>query len=119
MWRRPLSHDAPRGPFPVRFVKGDETWSITVPAQTTLLEAARDCGAPVQTLCQGIGACVQCKVVVLEGRDGLSRPEALEKDRLGNVFHLTSERMGCQARVVGPVVVEVLDPKLPRRRRGR
>jgi 2Fe-2S ferredoxin len=103
----------------VRFVKGDEAWSIAVKSGTTLLEAARDCGAPVQTLCQGIGACVQCKVIVLEGPTGLSKPEALEKDRLGNVFHLTGERMGCQARVVGPVVVEVTDPKLPRRRRGR
>ncbi|MEZ4466874.1 MAG: 2Fe-2S iron-sulfur cluster-binding protein [bacterium] len=103
---------------PVRFTKGDEVWTITVPPETSLLEAARDCGAPVQTLCQGIGACVQCKVQVIEGAEHLSRPEALEKDRLGNIFHLTGERLGCQTRVTGPVVVEVLDPKLPRRRRA-
>ncbi|MCA9527946.1 MAG: (2Fe-2S)-binding protein [Myxococcales bacterium] len=104
---------------PVRFTKDDATWEIEVPAGTSLLEAARDCGAPIQTLCQGIGACVQCKVQVVAGAEHLSRPEALEKDRLGNIFHLTGERLGCQTRVAGPVVVEVLDPKLPRRGRVR
>ena len=103
----------------VLFRKGDESWEIEVPEGTTLLEAARDCDAPVQTLCNGVGACVQCRVRVLEGFDDLSRPGALEKDRLGNIFHITRERLGCQVEVLGDVVIEVLEARLPERKKKR
>jgi ferredoxin len=103
----------------VRFQKGDQIWEIEVEDGTTLLEAARDCDAPVQTLCNGVGACIQCRVRIIEGFDALSKPEALEKDRMGNIFHLTRERMGCQAHVEGDVVVEVLEVRLPARKKSR
>lgn len=103
----------------VEFIKGDQRWQVDVAPETNLLEASRACGAPVQTLCHGIAACVQCKVRIIEGTDALSPPESLEKDRIGNVFHITGERLGCQARVRGDVVVEVLEARLPRRKRGR
>ena len=103
----------------VEFVKGDERWHVNVAPETNLLEASRACGAPVQTLCHGIAACVQCKVRVIEGKHALSPPEGLEKDRIGNVFHITGERLGCQARVRGDVIVEVLEARLPRRSRRR
>jgi len=105
--------------YQVRFKKGDEAWDIEVPEGTTLLEAARDCDAPVQTLCNGVGTCVQCRVKVIDGFDALSTPEALEKDRLGNIFHITRERMGCQAQVLGDVTIEVLEARLPARKKGR
>ncbi len=105
--------------YRIRFQKGDESWEIEVKEDTTLLEAAWDCNAPVQTLCNGVGACVQCKVRILEGFDALSEPDALEKDRLGNIFHLTRERMACQAHVRGDLVVEVVEARLPSRKKGR
>jgi ferredoxin len=103
----------------VEFVKGEARWQVEVEPETNLLEASRACGAPVQTLCHGIAACVQCKVRIIDGKNALSPPEALEKDRIGNVFHITGERLGCQARVRGDVRVEVLEARLPRRKRRR
>ncbi len=103
----------------VRFEKGEAVWEIDVTEGTTLLEAARDCDAPVQTLCNGVGACVQCRVRIIEGFDALSPPEALEKDRMGNIFHITQERMGCQVEVRGDVVVEVIEARLPERKKKR
>lgn len=101
----------------IRFVQGEQVWTVAVPAGTSLLQAAHLCGAPVQTLCNGIGACVQCKVkVTAEAWDHLSAPTPLERDRLGNIFHLLRERLGCQATAVADVEVEVLDTRLPRRR---
>lgn len=99
----------------VRFTQDGEEWTVDVEEGQSLLDAARVVEAPVQTLCNGIGACVQCRVRVVEGAENLSTPKALERDRIGNIFHITGERMGCQARVHGDVVVEVIPARLPRR----
>ncbi len=102
---------------PVRFVRGSESWSLELEEGDSLLDAARIVEAPVHTLCNGIASCIQCKVRILEGMEHLSAPEALERDRIGNLFHLTGERLACQARVSGPVVVEALPVRLPKRDR--
>ncbi|MCA9547199.1 MAG: hypothetical protein KC613_22510 [Myxococcales bacterium] len=102
------------------FVQGEQRWEVQAAPGETLLELSRRCDAPVQTLCNGVGTCVQCKIrVPIEDLPKLSKPTALERDRLGNLFHLTGERMGCQVSVLEDVTVEVLDPSLPRRRRRR
>lgn len=98
----------------VIFRRGEEEWRAQAGDGETLFDVAREAQAPVETLCHGIGACVRCKVKVVEG--GLTPPTPLERDRLGNVFHLTQERLSCQARVQGPVTLEI---KAPRKRRRR
>ena len=103
--------------YQVKFIFNDETWTLSVEDGTSLLDAAQECNAPVQTLCNGIGACVQCRVRVLEGKENLSDPTALERDRVGNVFHITGERMGCQAIIHGPVTIEPLPARLPKKKR--
>ncbi len=102
---------------PVRFVQRGQSWEVEVEDGESLLEISRMCGAPVQTLCNGIASCIQCKVRVLEGSENLSEPASLEKDRIGNIFHITGERLACQAKVHGEVVVEVLPVRLPKRDR--
>ncbi len=103
----------------IQFVFKDERWSLEVEEGTSLLDASRTCNAPVQTLCNGIGACVQCRVRVLEGKENLCDPTTLERDRIGNVFHITGERMGCQATVHGPVTIEPIPARLPKKKRAR
>ena len=103
----------------VTFLNASGEWVTDVPAGTDLLEASRLCDAPVQTLCNGIGACVQCKVKIVSHGENLSEPGLLERDRLGNIFHITQERLGCQAQVTGPVTVEPLPARLPRKKRRR
>ena len=103
----------------VRFVNALGEWNVEVDHGTDLLRASRLCGAPVQTLCNGIAACVQCKIKVLENPENLSEPGTLEIDKVGNIFHITGERLGCQARVLGPVTIEPLPARLPRKKRPR
>lgn len=103
----------------VKFVKDGESWEVEVETGDSLLDAARACEAPVHTLCHGIAACVQCKVRIVSGEAHLSAPESLEKDRIGNIFHLTRERLACQAKVSGEVVVEALPVRLPKKKRRR
>ena len=102
----------------VVFENADGQWTAEVPSGSTLLEAAWQCSAPVHTLCNGIGACVQCKVRVVEGDTHLSTPEALEKELIGNIFHITKERLACQARAIGAVKVEPLPMRLPKKSRA-
>ncbi len=100
----------------VEFFQDGQTWSIEVEDGETLLQAAHACEAPVLTLCHGIGACVQCKVRIEAGLEHLSKPENLERDRIGNIFHLTGERMACQAHVHGPCRVEALPLRVPKKK---
>ena len=99
------------------FEKGAERWPVDAADGETLLEVAQRVEAPVHTLCTGVGTCVQCKVVVLEGADSRSPHSALEKDRLGNIFHLTGERMACQTRVHGPARLQPVELRLKKSRR--
>jgi ferredoxin len=102
--------------FLVTFVQGDRKWVVEVAEGESLLEAAHRVEAPVYTLCGGIAACIQCKVRIVEGGGHLSAPNTLEKDRLGNIFHITHERLACQAKVSGDVVVEALPVRLPKKK---
>ena len=115
--KRPVSGEDSLNYHTVRVVQGTDDWNVEVEEGKSLLDAARLCDAPVHTLCNGIAACIQCKVRIIEGGENLSAPESLEKDRIGNIFHITGERLGCQARVSGPVLVEALPVRLPKRDR--
>lgn len=89
----------------ITFTLGEETWSAEVSTGVSLFEAARAAHAPVETLCHGIGACVRCKVKLLSGEVG--PPTPLERDRLGNIFHITRERLACQTLVTGNASLEI------------
>ena len=104
--------------FEVVFEVDGTEWKALAERGDTLLEVAQRCKAPVHTLCNGIGACVQCKVRVEKDEAQLSEPTALEKDRMGNIFHLTRERLACQTCVLGPITVNPLKPRLPKKRKN-
>lgn len=82
----------------IRFFPDDiET---VVPAGTSILEAARACGAYVGSACGGVCACSTCHVYVKEGFDELSDVEEKEEDIIEKAFDVKStSRLGCQARV--------------------
>jgi 2Fe-2S ferredoxin len=83
--------------------------SIEVPAGTSILNAAKKCGAQVGYACGGVCACSTCHVYVKQGFDSLSDQEEKEEDILEKAFdvRLTS-RLGCQSKVADEdVVVEI------------
>ncbi len=90
----------------VRFLK--QNIEVTVPAGTSILEAARLSGAPEGSACGGVCACSTCHVYVLAGGRLLSEPEDEEEDILDKAFDVrASSRLGCQAKVEREGVVEV------------
>jgi ferredoxin len=76
-----------------------------VAAGTTLLDASEDLGVPLDSDCGGVAACNACRVKVLAGAEHLSPLDPSEEPFLD----APAQRLGCQARVYGDVVV-VPDP---------
>ena len=79
---------------------------------SSLLEAAKTLGFRLNHDCGGNASCTTCRVEVEAGLDQLSEIEfdeqdLLDREGLSEPWH----RLGCQARVLGDVVVRVPENK--------
>jgi uncharacterized 2Fe-2S/4Fe-4S cluster protein (DUF4445 family) len=87
------------------------------PAGTSVLEAARALGVDLDSVCGGRGICGRCQIAVSEGTHAklgirssarhltpFSEPEGRYRDRSGLA---PERRLGCHARLLGDVVVDV------------
>ncbi|MCB9093911.1 MAG: 2Fe-2S iron-sulfur cluster binding domain-containing protein [Halobacteriovoraceae bacterium] len=81
--------------------------SIPVEEGQTLLEAFRKAEVFIKSSCGGCASCGECVVKVLEGKDHLLEQTFEEKRLLGNVFHITSERLSCQTKICGNIKVDI------------
>ena len=84
---------------------------VDVAPGTTILEAARLCGAPEGDACGGVCACSTCHVYVVEGYDSLSEVDDDEDDILDKAFDVHPDsRLGCQARIgTRDLVIKISD----------
>lgn len=90
----------------VRFLT--EKLEVEVPEGTSILEAARKCGAPEGDRCGGVCACSTCHVYVVKGFPQTSEIEDEEYDILDKAFDVRMEsRLGCQAKITGDVDVVI------------
>ena len=83
--------------------------SIEVARGTSILEAAKKCGAQVGYACGGVCACSTCHVYVKQGFDSLSEQQEKEEDILDKAFDVrATSRLSCQAKVAEEdVAVEI------------
>ncbi len=91
--------------------------SVTVDEGTTVLDAARQAGADLDSTCGGRGLCGRCQVVPSVGSfskwqvestaDSLTGWTSTEEDYTGRRPILDGQRLGCAAQVRGDVVVEI------------
>ena len=87
---------------------------IEVEEGTSILDAARACGAQVGSACGGVCACSTCHVHVVKGFDSLDEIEDKENDILDRAFDVRpTSRLGCQALARG----ENLDVEITRESR--
>jgi uncharacterized 2Fe-2S/4Fe-4S cluster protein (DUF4445 family) len=73
----------------------------------SVFEVGRRAGIEISTACVGKATCGLCRVKILDGEDATSPLNAAEKKHLGNVYFITRQRLACQTRVHGDVVVDV------------
>lgn len=81
--------------------------SFTIDKETTLLKALKDKDIYVKSSCGGVGSCGDCVIKVHTGENNLTPPTFNEIKLLGNVFHITKERLSCQATCNGNVTIDV------------
>jgi uncharacterized 2Fe-2S/4Fe-4S cluster protein (DUF4445 family) len=84
---------------------------------TTVLDATRQLGADLDTVCGGRGICGRCQVIASTGTfakwqltstvEALSPPGELERNYRGARPLIAGHRLGCAATIVGDVVIDV------------
>lgn len=80
---------------------------LDLTGEETLLNELKKAGKNIQSSCGGCATCTDCMVVVKSGELNLT-PQTFEELRLlGNVFHITKERLSCQAKVLGDVTLDI------------
>jgi len=93
--------------------------TVEVRDGTSVFHAAARAEVAIPSQCGGKCACALCRVKVVEGDAVLSPMRWEEEGHLGNCYHLTQERLSCQLRVFGEVVVEVPEDDTPEKPRSR
>jgi uncharacterized 2Fe-2S/4Fe-4S cluster protein (DUF4445 family) len=81
-----------------------------VPAGTTILEAAKDIGIKLSSLCGGKGLCGKCRIIVRSGKELLSHPSEPEKHIFSREDLNNGLRLACQTIVQGKGAVTVEVP---------
>ncbi|HEX6825767.1 MAG TPA: 2Fe-2S iron-sulfur cluster-binding protein [Nitrospiraceae bacterium] len=89
-----------------------ESRSGEVEVNTSLLEASKILGFALNHDCGGNASCTTCRVEVQVGAENLSEidfeeQDLLDREALSEPWH----RLGCQAKVLGDVVVRVPESK--------
>lgn len=81
--------------------------TLEVSEEQNLLEAAREAGVYIKSGCGGHASCSDCLVKITRGEDNINAPSFEETQLIGNVFHITKERLSCQTKITGPVEVDI------------
>ena len=84
---------------------------------TTVLDAAREFGVDVDSVCGGRGICGRCQVVTGEGNfpkwgmtvdaSAVSAPNSIEQDYAGKRPIVEGQRLGCATQICSDVVIDV------------
>jgi len=75
---------------------------VRVPAETTLLQAAKIAGVDLASSCGGDGLCGKCRVVIRQGNVTAQPTSLLSREEIRRGYVLA-----CQTKVVGEVEVEI------------
>lgn len=73
----------------------------------TVLDLLREKDIYIKSGCGGHATCTDCIVKIVSGEDNLSPSPFPELKLLGNVFHITKERLACQLSVTGDVTIDI------------
>ena len=95
----------------VQFIdaRGQEKEIADADTGVTLLAIAREYGVDISSYCGGQCSCGTCRVQVVGSDEGLSPRTPNEAMVLGEAQVRKGERLACQARLVGPARVQLLD----------
>jgi ferredoxin len=80
---------------------------LEVSAKKSIFEQLNNMNIHLNSSCAGFGTCGDCVVKITKGEDQCSPPTYEEIKLLGNVFHLTHERLSCQLKIQSDVEIDI------------
>lgn len=80
---------------------------IEANSNDSVLTQLKAAGLSIKSTCGGCASCGQCTVVIKKGDSHLQEPTFEEKQLIGNVFHITKERLACQTYLSGDVTIDI------------
>lgn len=83
--------------------------TIEIDSETDLRMALIQAGYPIKSTCGGCASCSHCIIKVTVGAENLSEISFEEKQLVGNVFHITKERLSCQTTTSGDITIDISD----------
>ena len=91
---------------------------VEVTSSKSVLELAREQGIKIQSSCNGMSQCGDCRVYVKDGENNLIMPSEKELKLIGEGYYLDQRRLACQMYCFGDVVVD-LEEQNERSSQGR
>lgn len=97
---------------------------VTILPQNAIIEVdpAKDlygelkaAGYHINSTCGGCASCGKCIISIVEGEEHLNQIPFEESRLLGNVFHITKERLSCQTTTSGPVTIDISMHEQPKK----
>jgi ferredoxin len=82
---------------------------VEVNGDQTVFDQLKEKDIHINSTCGGCASCSKCIIKVVDGEDFMNDIPFEEKQLLGNVFHLTKERLACQLRVSGNLTLDISD----------
>ena len=80
---------------------------VDVDSRKTVLEVGRELGINIQSSCNGMCSCGDCRVFVREGETNLLLPSDKELKLIGQGHYMDQRRLACQLYCFGDVVVDL------------
>ena len=80
---------------------------VEVDSNKTVLDVGRELGLFIQSSCNGMCSCGDCRVFVKEGETNVLLPSAKELKLIGQGHYIDQRRLACQLYCFGDVVVDL------------
>ncbi len=80
---------------------------IDVQEGESFLHAAKRQGVCIKSTCGGVASCRTCIIKVIDGEKHATEMTFEEQQLLGNVFHITRERLSCQLQCTGDMTIDI------------
>lgn len=88
---------------------------VEIDGQTDLYTGLKANGFHINSTCGGCASCGRCIINIIEGEENLNEIPFEERQLLGNVFHITKERLSCQTTADGPVTIDISMHEQPKK----
>ena len=82
---------------------------VDVDSSKNVLEISRELGLSIQSSCNGMCSCGDCRVFVREGDGYMFPPTAKELKLIGQGYYIDQRRLACQLYCFGSVVVDLAE----------